>query len=259
MDAALAYTLVSVFFIGLISLIGVATLSVRESVLRSGMHLFIGLAAGALLGDAFIHLIPEAFEAKITNNTFSLSILGGILLFFVLEKYLRWHYDQTDHVICKPGEVCAVGEAKPLGGLILFGDGAHNFVDGAVIAASYAVSIPLGVATTIAVVLHEVPQEISDFALLLHSGFSRARALFWNFVSALTAFLGAFTFFALGNSVVDIEPIAISLTAGGFIYIAASNLIPELHATKHQGKSAIEFIAVLAGIALMFALLLLKV
>jgi len=218
------------------------------------MYLFIGLAAGALLGDAFIHLIPEAFGEGIENTTFSLAILTGILLFFVLEKYLRWHHKQSDHSVCKPGEACYIAK-KPLGTLILVGDGVHNFVDGAIIAASYAVSIPLGIATTIAVFLHEVPQEVSDFALLLHSGFSKTNALIWNMVSALVAFLGAFAFFAIGNSLEAIEPIAIAFTAGGFIYIAASNLVPELHETENPGRSAIEFFAVLIGIGLMFALL----
>lgn len=254
MDLGLTYTLVSVLAISLVSLIGIFTLSVKESVLKSGMYLFIGLAAGALLGDAFIHLIPEAFEEGIEEASFSVAILGGILLFFILEKYLRWHHEQNDHTECKPGEICYVAP-KPLGTLIIFGDGVHNFVDGAVIAASYAVSIPLGIATTIAVFLHEVPQEISDFALLLHSGFTKVRALFWNLASALVAFLGVFTFLALGELVERIEPIAVAFTAGGFIYIAASNLVPELHETKNPGKSVVEFVAVVVGMAIMFALL----
>lgn len=255
MDLGLVYTLVSVLVISLVSLVGIFTLSVKESVLKSGMYLFIGLAAGALLGDAFIHLIPEAFEEGIEGVTFSIAVLAGILIFFVLEKYLRWHHEQNDHNECKPGEICYVEKTKPLGTLIIVGDGVHNFVDGAIIAASYAVSIPLGIATTIAVFLHEVPQEVSDFALLLHSGFRKMRALFWNLVSALVSFLGVFAFLALGELVERIEPIAVAFTAGGFIYIAASNLVPELHETKHPGKSAVEFAAVLVGMAVMFALL----
>jgi len=255
MDSVLIYTLVSVLGISVVSLVGIFTLSVKESVLRSGMYLFIGLAAGALLGDAFIHLIPEAFSAGIEGVTFSVAILAGILTFFILEKYLRWHHEQSDHTECKPGEMCYVEKTKPLGTLIIVGDGVHNFVDGAIIAASYAVSIPLGVATTIAVFLHEVPQEISDFALLLHSGFTKVRALFWNLASALVAFLGVFAFLTIGERVEMVEPIAVAFTAGGFIYIAASNLVPELHGTKHPGKSAVEFAAIIVGMAVMFALL----
>lgn len=257
MEVVLIYTFASVLGISIISLTGVITLSLKEEVLHSGMHLFIGLAAGALLGDAFIHLIPKAFEAGIEGATFSVAILGGILFFFVLEKYLRWHnsHKNADHSECRPGEFCAVGKTKPLGTLILVGDGVHNFIDGAIIAASYAVSIPLGIATTIAVALHEIPQEVSDFALLLHSGFRKARALFWNLGSALVAVVGAFAFFAVGGILERIEPLAITFTAGGFIYIAAANLVPELHETDHPGRSALELIAVLIGIALMFSLL----
>jgi len=258
MGIVLLYTLVSVLVISAASLIGVVTLSVKTSVLKAGMHFFIGLAAGALLGDAFIHLIPTAFSEGVDGITFALAILGGMVIFLLLEKYLRWYNKNVEHGRCLPGEVCIVQSKKPVGALVLFGDGVHNFIDGAIIAASYAVSIPLGVATTVAVFLHEVPQEISDFALLLHSGYSKIQALLWNGVSALTALVGAVLFFALGDVFVNIEPIAAIFTAGGFIYIAAANLVPEIQKTEHPGTSAVEFIAVIIGIALMFALLALE-
>ena len=250
------YTLVSVVAISLVSLVGIFTLSLKTSVIRTGMHFFIGLAAGALLGDAFIHLIPEAFEAGIGSIPFAAAILSGIVTFLILEKYLRWYDKNAEHKRCPPGEVCEIEDKKPVGALVLFGDGVHNFVDGAIIAASYAVSIPLGIATTVAVFLHEVPQEVSDFALLLHSGYSKVEALVWNLVSALVAILGAAAFFLLGESIQDIAPLAIIFTAGGFIYIAAANLVPEIQKTEHVAKSAVEALAVLLGIGIMFALLL---
>ncbi len=258
MELAFVYAIISTLLVSFVSLIGIFTLSVQEKWIRRFMHVFIGLAAGALLGDAFIHLIPEVFESGISSVSFATSALLGIIVFLFVEKYLHLHHEETGHEHCAPGEPCVSHEKKPLGTLVLFGDGIHNFVDGAIIAASYLVSVPLGIATTVAVFLHEVPQEISDFALLLHSGFSRAKALFWNFMSALVALVGAFLFFILGDTFQNIEPFMISFTAGGFIYIAAVNLIPELQKTSDARRSTIEFTAVLVGIALMFALLLLE-
>jgi len=259
MDVPIAYALLSTLVVSLISLVGIFLFSKKEHLIYKNLHLFVGLAAGALLGDAFIHLIPEAFEAGLAGSEFAIAVLSGIITFLILEKYLRWYNKNTPHKVCLPGEECVVNTKKPLGVLVLFGDGVHNFVDGAIIAASFLVSVPVGVATTVAVLLHEVPQEVSDFALLLHSGYTRAEALFWNFISAITAFLGVFAFLGLGSMFENIEPFAAALTAGGFIYIAAANLVPELQKTDHPGKSALEFIAVLVGIGIMFALLLLEV
>ncbi len=258
MDTALAYGILAAFAVSLVSLAGIATLSINERWLKQSMNALIGLAAGALLGDAFIHLIPETFEAGVEGPVFALSILGGILVFLVIERYLHWYNRSNAHRACPPGEVCVADTTKPLGALVIFGDGVHNFVDGAVIAASFMVSVPLGITTTIAVFLHEIPQEISDFALLLHAGFTRARALLWNFMSGILSVLGAFTFFFIGDVIENIEPIAAAFTAGGFIYIAAANLVPELQKTEHPGRAAIEFLAVLIGIGLMFALLALE-
>lgn len=260
MEPAILYSLVSVLIVSSVSLIGVFFLALNERRLQELMHLFVGLAAGALLGDAFIHLVPEAFEEGLKGTAFSLAILGGMLVFFILEKYLRWHHHEqsASHTHLPLPETPAAVPIKPLGKLVLVGDGVHNFVDGAVIAASFLISPALGVATTAAVFLHEIPQEIADFALLLHAGFSRARALMWNFVSALIAILGALAFFAIGELFEHIEPLAAAFTAGAFIYIAAADLIPELHETKHPGKSALQFIAVIVGIALMFLLLVLE-
>jgi zinc and cadmium transporter len=254
------YALISVSVVSLVSLIGVLALSMNERALNVIMHALVGLAAGALLGDAFVHLIPEAFEGGLAAMQFSLTALAGMIVFFILEKYLRWHHHEHEvsHAHIPTAEEIQNQPVKPLGKLILVGDGVHNFVDGVVIAASYSISLPLGIATTIAVLLHEIPQEISDFALLLHAGYTRARAALWNFISALTAILGALAFFALGDLIVGLQPYAAAFTAGAFIYIAAADLVPELHETKHPGKSAFELSAMLLGIALMFALLALE-
>ncbi len=247
MDVAFLWTLGSVLGISLVSLVGVLTIAFKEESVRGWMHLLVGLAAGALLGDALVHLVPEALGE--INNTvhFSFAIIAGLLSFFVLEKTLRWHHHHDMHGGAHKNEV--------LGTLVIVADGIHNAIDGVIIAASYLVSIPVGIATTAAVFLHEIPQEIGDFSLLLHAGYSRWKALAFNFLSALTAVLGALAVFAFKDSFDAILPIAAAFTAGGFIYIAAADLIPELHETTHPKQSVLQFLAMLLGIAAMFALL----
>ena len=244
------YTFGAVAVISAISLIGIFLLSRQEETLRRFLYILISIAVGALLGDAFLHLLPEAFEEAESSSLVSLLVIGGILFFFVLEKFLHWHHHGEDteeerHI-------------HPVGKLILFSDGVHNFLDGVIIAASFMVSIPVGVATTIAVILHEIPQEIGDFAVLLHSGYTRTKALFLNFLSALTALLGALLFFALGDIAETFVLYCIPMAAGGFIYIAVADLIPELHKTKRLRHSLAQIMAVLLGVALMYLLLFLE-
>ncbi|MFZ2072372.1 MAG: ZIP family metal transporter [Minisyncoccia bacterium] len=243
------YSFVSVLIVGLISLIGVFSLSLQEEVLKKYVHLFISLAVGALLGDAFIHLIPETFQ-KIPNATLaSVLIIVGILLFFIIEKFLHWHHH---------GEDTEKTHIHPVGKLVLITDGFHNLIDGIIIGASFLVSIPVGIATTLAVVLHEIPQEIGDFAVLIHSGYTKKRALWLNFLSALTAILGLIIVFIFGevakNSTVWFLPIA----AGGFIYIAVADLIPELQKTKGLKYSFFQLITVIIGVLAMISLLILE-
>jgi zinc and cadmium transporter len=142
--------------------------------------------------------------------------------------------------------------------MVLVADGVHNMVDGAVIAASFLVSPELGIATTIAVFLHEIPQEIADYALLVHSGLSRARALFFNFLSGLTALIGAGIVLALQSSLGTLEGYLIAFTAGAFIYLAAADLVPELHKTTAARRSIVQLFAVILGIGLMLAMTLLE-
>lgn len=245
MITAYLYTFVGVLVVSVISLVGVFILPSREDILRKYIFIFISLAVGALLGDAFIHLIPEALEKSSNATITGVLIILGILLFFTLEKVLHWHHH---------GEDAQENHIHPIGRLILFSDGVHNFLDGTIIAASFIVSIPVGIATTVAVILHEIPQEIGDFAILLHSGYSRKRALVLNFLSALTAFVGAVAFFAFGELSKSLVDYFIPLAAGGFIYIAASDLIPELHKTKQVRHSLYQLVAVLLGVLAMVAL-----
>jgi len=236
------YAIVSVILVSIISLIGVLTLLMKKSSLKKITLILVSFAVGGLFGDACIHLLPEAFE-KLGNST-SLYIIFGIMLFFILEKFLRWrhcHISDENHI-------------HPLASLNLVGDAIHNFVDGLLIGASYVVNIQIGIATTLAIILHEIPQEIGDFGVLIHSGLKTKRALFLNFLSAISAIVG--TIIAL---IINIEWFAIVLlpiAAGGFIYIAGSDLIPELQHDIKFKTSLIQFISILLGIGIMSLLLL---
>lgn len=244
------YAIISVLVVSLVSLVGIFTLSLKEGVLRQYIFLLVSLAVGALIGDAFIHLIPEAFEEIQNQFLVSGSLIGGILIFFVLEKVLHWHHHdmhtELEHHI------------HPTGRMILFSDGVHNFLDGLIIGASYMVSVPVGIATTIAILLHEIPQEVGDFAILVHAGYSRRRALFLNFLSALTALLGVLLVYVIGMKISILITWLVPFAAGGFIYIAMTDLIPEMHKTKNILHSFWQLCFVLLGIGAMTLLLFIE-
>lgn len=240
------YAFLSITVVSLMSLLGVFALSLREDLLKKYIFIFMSVAVGALLGDAFLHLIPEAFESSPNADITSLLIILGILIFFILEKFLHWHHhgeDKENHGI------------HPVGKMVMFSDGLHNFIDGIIIGASFMISVPIGIATTLAVILHEIPQEVGDFAVLLHAGYTKKKALWLNFMSSLTAFFGAFVFFALGEVVEKSSLYFLPIAAGGFIYIAVADLIPELHKTKNAKYSILQLTAVILGV---FAMILLK-
>lgn len=254
MASAYLYALASVFIVSIVSLVGVSTLSLRIERLRGVLFLFVALAVGALLGDAFIHLIPEAFETFENTTVASLLIIAGILTFFWFEKLLHWHHGGHHGDL---DEVQKEGHTHPLGKLILISDGIHNFLDGLIIGAGYLVSIEVGIATTLAIIFHEVPQEIGDFGVLLHAGYSKMQAITYNFISALAAILGVFAVILMGERAGDIANGIIPFAAGTFIYIAAADLVPELH--KQRGTNTIlEFVAILAGVGIMYFLLFLE-
>jgi len=244
------YPIVSVIFVSLISLVGVFTLSLQEKILRKYLFLLVSLATGALIGDAFIHLIPEALEEAGNPTMVSIVIIVGILIFFIIEKFLHWHHHQAGEESCP--------EVHSTGRMILFSDGVHNFIDGLVLGASYLVSVEVGLATTLAIILHEIPQEIGDFGVLIHSGYSTKRALFLNFLSALTAILGTVIALLIGGSTDSLIFWLVPLAAGGFIYIALSDLIPEMHKTKYLPYSILQLVVVLVGVVAMLVLLLVE-
>ncbi|OGI68076.1 hypothetical protein A2738_02725 [Candidatus Nomurabacteria bacterium RIFCSPHIGHO2_01_FULL_42_15] len=242
------FALASVVVVSLVSLVGILGLSFRKDLLEKYIFIFISLAVGALLGDAFIHLIPEAFESA-NPLLVSILIVAGILLFFVLEKFLHWHHH---------GDDTEKNHVHPMGKLILISDGVHNFIDGVIIGTSFMISIPIGLATTLAVILHEIPQEIGDFAVLLHAGYHKTRALFLNFLSALLAIVGVIVALLLGEVVQSFVTYFLPIAAGGFIYVAIADLMPELHKTKNIKYSMLQLTAVIVGILAMIFLTLLE-
>lgn len=244
------YALISVIIVSLISLVGAFTFSINQKKLEQALIYLVSLSTGTLLGDAFIHLIPEAYENGNDSLLIGLYILTGILFFFIVEKFFHWrhcHHVPTKH------------HPHPFSYVILAGDTVHNFIDGLIIAASYLVSIPVGIATTLAVILHEIPQEIGDFGSLIYGGFSRAKALLFNFLTGLTAVAGAIIVLSINNlNIADINNFLIPFAAGGFIYIASADLIPELHKNTEPKKSIGQIILFMVGIGLMISLLFLE-
>jgi len=239
------YTLVSVLLVSTVSLVGVFALGVREERLSRILFYLISFSAGALLGDVFIHILPELFEEG-EAFPISLAILVGILLFFILERALLWHQSHVSHE----------ERVHAMVPLTMVGDTLHNLLDGIAIAAAFLVSIPVGVATAVAVIFHEVPQEIGQYAVLVHGGWRRRKALFYNFLSALFAIAGAVLVLLFAKNFEGAPAFLLGLGAASFIYIAMADLIPELHKEQSVRRSLLQFIWMLAGIGVMALLLL---
>ena len=240
--------LAAVAGISLVSLVGAVGMVVKRDFLARALFVVVAFAAGALLGDAFFHLVPEIAESKTGfDRLASSSLLGGVLILFILEKVLHWH-----HAHFPREEVL-----HPVAVTNLVGDGLHNFVDGAIVAGSFAVSTELGVATAIAVALHEIPQEVGDFGILLHAGLSPKRALALNFASAAMALLGAVAVL-LFVSVEAVERVLVPFSAGAFVYIASTDLLPDMHKEPEAGRSLIQLVSLVGGIGAMAALLALE-
>ncbi len=239
------FSLVSVFIISLTSFVGVFFLAFKKENLQKILFFLVSFAAGSMLGGAFFHLLPEAIEDLGYGLNFSLAVLAGILAFFVLEKFIAWRH-------------CHIPTSKehphPVVFMNLIGDAFHNFIDGVVVAASFMTSFSLGLATSLATIFHEIPQEIGDFGVLIHGGLTHKKALLLNFASALTAVLGAVLTLLVGMKFVVLSKLIIPFTAGSFIYIAGSDLIPELHKETQLWKSSVQFIGLILGLFLMFIL-----
>jgi len=245
MESPLIYSLGSVLLISLVAFIGIATLALGKTLVRRGIIVLVSFAAGALIGDAFIHLLPEAVETAGFTLQISLYTLAGIATSFIIEKVIHWHHYHTHEF----------EETHPFVYVNLIGDAIHNFIDGVIIAVSYIASIPLGIATTIAVFFHEIPQEIGDYAVLIHGGFTNKKALLMNFMTALTSAVGVVVAFAVYSFSENMLYFLLPFAAGNFIYIASTDLLPELHKEKQLLKSFAQLIAFGIGIYVMVLLL----
>jgi len=236
--------LISSFVVSLISLIGVVILSKKIKRENKILFVLIAFAAGAMLGNAFFHILPESLE-EITPLNFSIIFLTGFISFFVIEKITHWRHCHDGH--------CEEHSTKTVGYLNLIGDGFHNFLDGVLIAVSYLASFEIGLATTIAVASHEIPQELGDFSVLIFSGFSRAKAIFYNFLSALLAVIGALAGFFLLKST-NYIPYVLPLVAGSLVYIATTDLVPELHKEWKVKYSILMLLSFIFGLFVLYAL-----
>lgn len=235
------FILLATFINGFVGLIGVLTLWMKDKSLTKILFILVAFSAGALLSGAFFHLIAESLESMETITVFSY-LLTGFIAFFLIERVLHWRH-------CHEGKC----DVHPFTHLILIGDGIHNFIDGLVIAASFMVSIPFGFLTTLMIILHEIPQELGDFGVLVYGGFEKVRALWFNFLTQLTCVIGGivgFFFLYTPESVTFLLPFA----AGGFIYIASSDLIPELHKEEDLKKSMISFVFFVIGIVFLLGI-----
>lgn len=241
----LFWIIISTLAVSLCAFAGVFILSLKHEKINKILLSLVALSSGALLGGAFLHLMPEGVE-KMPPKVFFALVLGAIILYLLIEKILHWRH-------CHGGASCETHRNHSLGYMNLVGDGVHNFIDGLVIAGAFMVDVRLGIVAALAMGLHEIPQEMADFGVLLYSGFKKMRALFWNFIIALMTVAGGFAGWMLASRLSGVEKYLLPVAAGGFIYIAVSDLLPELRKSVCLKKFIIDFIFLLAGIGIIFA------
>ncbi len=234
--------ILATFLITLAVWVAIFFLFLKKELLNKITLFLVALSAGAMMGGAFLHLLPEASEYVESEILFAIPLLSFIL-FFILEKVFHWRH-------CHNGN-CKV---HSFGYINLLGDSIHNFIDGLVIAGAFLVDIRLGVVTTIAIALHEIPQEIGDFGVLIYAGFKKKVALVLNYIVAFTVVFGGVAGYFLSTFFANIVPYLLSFAAGGFIYIAASDLVPEIKREEKLIKSIVSLFVFLFGILLMYIL-----
>lgn len=237
----------SALIVSLIAFVGIFSFSLNGDLLKKTVFYFVALSIGGLMGDAFIHLLPEAIEGFNNGNAFLFALIG-FFLFLVIEKIIHWrHCHESD---------CPVHTFAYMN---LIGDAIHNFIDGIIIAVSFATNIGVGVASTIAIILHEIPQEFGDFGVLIHGGFSRKRALFYNFLTAIAAIFGGIFGFYLLFLIEPLSKYLLAFAAGGFLYIAATDLIPEIQKEQNIKKSLLNYGVIFLGVLSMYFLKFLEI
>lgn len=239
MPSTLTWIIIVTLLNGFLAFAGTLFLFLSKKNLDKILIYLVAFAAGALLGGALFHFIPESLEQLSLFKMISIT-LAGFIIFFLLEKFLHWHHCHDDK--CE----------HPYTYLLLYGDGIHNFIDGLIIASSFIISIPFGIITSFLIIIHELPQEISDFGVLIYGGFTKGKALFYNFLSQLTSVLGGvagYFFLPLKDQAIFLLPIA----AGGFLYIAVSDLIPEIFKEKNMKKLLINLLIIILGLILLYS------
>lgn len=241
---ALFFILVSTFIISLISFIGALILFLKEKIIDKILLFLVAFSAGVLIGGAFLNLIPEAIKnigaSEESILKIFLYVIFGFSSFFILENFIHWHHHHTREC----------DKVMPFSYLILVSDAIHNFIDGVIIAASFIISLPAGIVTALAVALHEIPQEIGDFGILVYGGFKKTKALCLNFLSAISVIFGGIVGFLIAEKIGESIAFLLPFAAGNFIYIASSDLIPEIKQKDKFKKTFLYFSVFLAGIFL---------
>ena len=237
----LLFAVIASVIVSLISLIGVIALVIKDDLLQKIIIFLVAFAAGALIGGAFIDLIPEAMEYTKDVIQLFVYVIAGFMFFFILEKYLHWRH-------CHAPE-CKIHHFTYLN---IVGDIVHNFSDGLIIGAVFLVNVQVGIAATLAIIFHEIPHELGNFTVLVYGGFSKLRALFFNFVSSLFAIVGTLAGYYFAGRIGGFSTVLLPVAAGGFIYIAACDLIPELHKEEDGKRSALIMVTFALGIVLMY-------
>ena len=245
----LLYPILAVGVVSLLSLIGVFAISVKEATLDRILFALLPFSAGSILGAAYLDLLPEALEilGEEQLSTAVLYVTLGFVGFFFLERFIYWYHG---HAHRNQSDVAKKMAVKKFVYLNLIGDGIHNLIDGMTIAASFLINFPVGLATTVAVISHEIPQEIGDFAILVYGGFTRNKALLFNFLSALAAIAGAISANYFSIYIDNFVGLLIALSTGGFVYLAASELIPEIQKEENIEKSMVQLVLFVLGIGL---------
>jgi zinc and cadmium transporter len=243
----LLWILLATIVDGLVGLIGIFSLWIKDKLLNKLLMILVAFSAGALLSGAFFHLLTESLASLPVMLVFAYMMIGFIV-FFVVERFLHWHHCHQHGGKCK---------VHPVSYLVLIGDGIHNFIDGIIIGASFLVNIHFGIITTLLILAHEIPQELGNFGILVYSGFGKTKALLYNFFAQLTCVVGGLIGYLLSSRVQGIIPFVLPFAAGGFIYIAASDLVPELHKEPKLKKLLLSFAFFILGVVIMLAMKLL--
>jgi zinc and cadmium transporter len=239
--SVLAWIILSGLLMSAIAMVGSITLVLKQDTLEKLLLPMVAFAAGSLIGGAFFHMIPAAFASNLGVLEIGVMVVVGFTAFFVLEQFLHWHHCHRDQVDCK----------QPLTYLVLFGDALHNFLGGLAIAGIFLIDVRAGIAAWLAAAAHEVPQELGDFGVLIHGGWEKKRALIFNLLSGLTFLVGGLVAYGLSFKV-DIAWL-IPFAAGNFIYIGASDLIPEVnkHGSSSIKDNTVHLASFLTGLALL--------